>query len=523
MALDDIRVGGLPPPGAPADGARRCNSSMDCLVSGSESPKEECGIFGIFAPGEDVARITFFGLFALQHRGQESAGIAVSDGQTLNVHKAMGLVTQVFDEDTIRDLRGISAIGHTRYSTTGSSVLCNAQPLTSTSRVGDIAVAHNGNLVNTRELRAELQAEGCVFSTTNDSEVIAQFLAKLHTGCIEETLMTVMKRLQGAYSLVVLTPDKLVGARDPFGVRPLCLGRMNGRNWVLASESCAFMPIGAKYVREIEPGEVVVIDRDGQREFQAIPTARHATCLFEFIYFARPDSMLYNRSLHTVRRRMGHELAAEHPTPGAQVVIPVPDTSIPAAIGYAEAARIPYGEGVIKNRYIQRTFIQPSQRMRDMGARMKYTPLKDTLAGKRVVMVDDSIVRGTTTGKLVKMLFDAGALEVHVRITAPPVKYPCYYGIDMANQDELVAARHSVEQIRQMIGATTLGYLSLDGNMRAVGMHKDKFCRACFDGRYPIAVPQDIKLSKLMLERQRNALGPEHCEGGPDDGSPDAG
>ncbi|HZT42014.1 MAG TPA: amidophosphoribosyltransferase [Chthonomonadaceae bacterium] len=487
-----------------------------------EGPKEECGVFGLFAPGEEVARITFFGLFALQHRGQESAGIAVSDGRRIRVHKDMGLVTQVFDEDVIQSLEGISAIGHTRYSTTGSSVLCNAQPIAGASRVGDIAVAHNGNLVNTHPLRCELEAEGCTFETTNDSEVIAKLLTTTHTGCIEETVRQTMQRLEGAYSLVILTPDKLIGVRDPYGIRPLCLGRINGSHYVLASESCALVPVGAQYIREVEPGEVIVIDRDGQHEFQAVPTRRHATCLFEFIYFARPDSMLYNRSLHQARRRMGHELAREHPVPNAHVVIPVPDTSIPAAIGYAEASRIPYGEGVIKNRYIQRTFIQPSQRMRDMGARMKYTPLKDTLAGKKVVMVDDSIVRGTTTGKLVRMLFEAGAEEVHVRITAPPVRHPCYYGIDMANQEELVAARLSVEEIRQLIGATSLGYLSLEGVVRAVGMHKDNFCRACFDGKYPITVPQDVRVSKLMLERFRNVAEPEHREGGPDDGSPDA-
>lgn len=487
-----------------------------------DNPKEECGVFGIFAPGEEVARITFFGLFALQHRGQESAGIAVSDGKSIRVHKAMGLVTQVFQEEVIQSLGGISAIGHTRYSTTGSSVLCNAQPLSSTSRVGDIAVAHNGNLVNTRTLREELQAEGCTFETTNDSEVIAQLLAKLHTGCIEETVKQAMLRLEGAYSLVILTPDKIVGVRDPYGIRPLCIGRINGSKYVLASESCALGPVGAQYIREVEPGEVIVIDRDGMEEFQAVPTAKHATCLFEFIYFARPDSMLYNRSLHQARRRMGHELAREHPTPGAHVVIPVPDTSIPAAIGYSEASRIPYGEGVIKNRYIQRTFIQPSQRMRDLGARMKYTPLRDTLAGKKVVVVDDSIVRGTTTGKLVKMLFEAGALEVHVRITAPPVRHPCYYGIDMANQDELVAAKFSVEQIRKQIGATTLGYLSLEGVVRAIGLNKDKFCRACFDGKYPLTVPADVRVSKLMLEHKRDISDPSSNEGGPDDGSPDA-
>jgi amidophosphoribosyltransferase len=472
-----------------------------------EGPKEECGVFGIFAPGEDVARITFFGLFALQHRGQESAGIAVSDGHAIRIHKNMGLVTQVFDEESIQHLIGISAIGHTRYSTTGSSILCNAQPLAQTSRVGDIAVAHNGNLVNTAALREELLAEGCVFETTNDSEVIAHLLARSHEGCIEETVRNVMLRLEGAYSLVVLTPNQLVGVRDPYGIRPLCLGRINGSKYVLASESCALGPVGAAFLREVEPGEVIVIDRDGQHEFQAVPMKRHATCLFEFIYFARPDTMLYHRTLHQARRRMGHELAKEHPAWGADVVIPVPDTSVPAAIGYAEASRIPYGEGIIKNRYIQRTFIQPSQRMRDLGARMKYTPLRETLEGKRVVVIDDSIVRGTTTDKLVRMLFEAGAREVHVRITAPPVKNPCYYGIDMANQSELVAARHSVEEIRQLIGATTLGYLSLEGVVRAIGMGKDKFCRACFDGKYPIPVPPELRLSKMMLEPQKEPVG----------------
>ena len=483
-----------------------------------DTPKEECGVFGIFAPGEEVSRITFFGLFALQHRGQESAGIAVSDGRRLQIHKGMGLVTQVFDEDTIKDLKGISAIGHTRYSTTGSSILCNAQPLTCLSRVGDISVAHNGNLVNTTALRRELQEEGVKFETTNDSEVIAQLLAKYHQGCIEETMKQVMQRLQGAYSLVVLTGDQVVGARDPYGIRPLCMGLINGEHYVLASESCAFVPTGAEYLREVEPGEVIVIDRDGQREFQAIPTVRHATCLLEFIYFARPDSMLYNHSLHQARRRMGQQLAKEFPCPEGHVVIPVPDTGVPAAIGFAEASRIPFGEGIIKSRYIQRTFIQPSQRMRDLGARMKYTPLRETLAGKKVIMVDDTIVRGTTTGKLVKMLYDAGAKEVHVRITAPPVKHPCYYGIDMANQDELIAAKKSVEDIRRHIGAASLGYLSMDGVMKAIGMGKENFCRACFDGKYPIPVPQDVRNTKLMLEHKRHVE-----EGGPDDGSPETG
>jgi amidophosphoribosyltransferase len=311
--------------------------------------------------------------------------------------------------------------------------------------------------------------------------------------------------------------------RDPSGIRPLCLGRINGHHYVLASETCALNVVGAQFIREVEPGEMVIIDDDGLREVQAVPVQRHATCLFEFIYFARPDSHMYGKTIHMARRRMGHELAKEHPCPDAHIVVPIPDSAIPAALGFAEAARIPYSEGVVKNRYIQRTFIQPDQRMRDLGARMKYTPLKEALAGKKIVMVDDSIVRGTTTGKLVGMMFEAGALEVHVRITAPPVRHPCFYGIDMANQKELVAATHSVEEIRKLIGATSLGYLSLEGVVRAIGMHKDKFCRACFDGKYPIPIPREVQMTKLMLEERRDVLDPSHLEGGPDDGSPDAG
>lgn len=468
-----------------------------------ESPKEECGVIGVYGRGEDVARIGYFGLFALQHRGQESAGLAVSDGERIHVHKDMGLVTQVFDEETLQDLQGHLAIGHTRYSTTGSSVIRNAQPLCCTSVVGDVAVAHNGNLVNTAPLREYLEVQGVRFETTNDSEVIAQLLAHHHTDSIEDAVAAMMQKLEGAYSLTILTRDKLIGVRDPHGVRPLSIGRRSNGTWVLSSETCAFDPIGAKFVREVEPGEMVVIDDEGLREIQAVPTARHAMCLFEFIYFARPDSQMYGKTLHAARQRMGHELAREHPCPDAHVVVPIPDSAIPAALGFAQAARIPYAEGVVKNRYIQRTFIQPDQRMRELGARMKYTPLREALAGKKIVMVDDSIVRGTTTGKLVRMLFDAGAAEVHVRISAPPVRHPCFYGIDMANQNELVAYKHTVEEIRKMIGATSLGFLSLKGVVRAVGLGKDKFCRACFDGDYPIAVPPDVKVTKLMLEDVR--------------------
>ncbi|MEP6753862.1 MAG: amidophosphoribosyltransferase [Chthonomonadales bacterium] len=466
----------------------------------SDAPKEECGVFGIYAPGEDVARLSYFGLFALQHRGQESAGVAVSDGTRIKIHKEMGLVTQVFSEETLAGLTGHIAIGHTRYSTTGSSEVRNAQPLYCTSVSGGIAVAHNGNLINTAELYAELLEQGVKFEGTNDSEMISLLLSKYYTGDIEAAVKQLMTRLRGAYSLAIMTHDTLVGVRDSMGIRPLCVGRLESGRYVLASETCALNVIGAEFIQDVEPGQMVIIDQNGMREARAIPQEGNATCLFEFIYFARPDSEMYGRSLHSARRRMGYELAKEHPCPDAHLVIPIPDSAVPAALGYAEYTHIPFGEGVIKNRYIQRTFIQPDQRMRDLGARMKYTPLREGLAGKKIVMVDDSIVRGTTTGKLVKMLFDAGAAEVHVRISAPPVKHPCFYGIDMANQKDLVAFKNSVEKIRKMIGATSLGFLSLGGVVRAVGVSKNKFCRACFDGKYPIEVPEELRLSKEMLE-----------------------
>jgi len=481
------------------------NPSLWDPAADDDAPHEECGVFGIYAPGEDVARLTYFGLFALQHRGQESAGIMVSDGSHVKWYKEMGLVTQIFDERTLSQLQGYIAIGHTRYSTTGSSVLRNAQPLHCAWGDGTVAVAHNGNLINTEELRAEMEAEGVPFETTNDSEVIARMIATQQDKTLADAVAHTMGRLRGAYSVAVLTEDALIGIRDPYGVRPLCLGLLDNKHYVLASETCALETIGAAYVREIEPGEMVIIDKDGLHERQAVPLAQHATCLFEFIYFARPDSAMYGRGLHDCRRRMGQELFREHPVPGAHMVMPIPDAATPAAIGFAEASGIPYGEGVVKNRYIQRTFIQPNQRMREAGVRMKLMPIKEALAGKRVVMVDDSIVRGTTTGQVVKRLFDAGAAEVHVRITAPPVQYPCFYGIDMANQEDLVAAKHTVEEIRQMIGATTLGYLSLGGVAKAIGIHKDKFCRACFDGKYPIEIPPHVRVSKFALEMPVNA------------------
>ena len=470
-----------------------------------DTPREECGVFGIYAPGEDVAKLTFYGLFALQHRGQESAGIMVSDGHHIKWYKEMGLVTQIFDERTLSQLQGHIAIGHTRYSTTGSSVLRNAQPLHCAWGDGTVAIAHNGNLINTEELRAEMEAQGVPFGTTNDSEVIARMIATQQDKTLEDAIAHTMTRLRGAYSVAILTEEALIGIRDAYGVRPLCLGLLDNKHYVLASETCALETIGAAYVREVEPGEMIIIDKNGMRCRQALPLERHATCLFEFIYFARPDSAMYGCGLHDCRRRMGQELAREHPAAGCHLVMPIPDAATPAAIGYAEASGIPYGEGVVKNRYIQRTFIQPDQRMREAGVRMKLMPIKEALAGKRVVMVDDSIVRGTTTGQVVKRLFDAGAAEVHVRITAPPVQYPCFYGIDMANQEDLVAAKHSIEDIRQMIGATSLGYLSLNGVAKAIGIKKDKFCRACFDGIYPIEIPAHVRVSKFALEMPVNA------------------
>lgn len=465
-----------------------------------DSPHEECGVFGVYAEGEDVARLTYFGLFALQHRGQESAGMAVSDGTKMRTFKDMGLVTQVFDEHILKDMRGHISIGHTRYSTTGSSVLRNAQPVVCESSFGTIAIAHNGNLINTAELRAELEAQEQEFESTSDTEVIARMIARSSAPTIEEAIEETMRRISGAYSLLVLTEDKLIGIRDPHGIRPLCLGSLNGSDYILSSETCAINLVGGRFMHEVEPGEMVVIDKSGVKERQVVPVSHHAMCIFELIYFARPDSLMYGKRVHQARARMGHELAEEYPVPDAHLVMPIPDTGTPAAIGFAQASRIPYGEGVIKNRYVHRTFIEPDQRMRELGVKMKFSPLRENLAGKKIVMVEDSIVRGTTTGPTIKMLRDAGAREVHVRISSPPIKYPCFYGIDMAKRKELIAAMKSVDEIRDHIGADSLGYLSIAGLVRAIGLKRDKFCLACFDGKYPIDIPEDIRCSKFALE-----------------------
>ncbi len=476
-------------------------SSPSCseLFRDPDEMHHECGVFGVFGEGLDVARLTYFGLFTLQHRGQESAGIAVSDGEEVVIHKQMGLVNQIFDEATLSRLKGHLAVGHVRYSTTGSSILRNAQPILIGDHELSLALAHNGNLVNSGELREQLERKGMRFNATSDSEVIARLLHRelAYHAPIEEAMATVMRQIVGAYSLVVMTESELIAARDPHGLHPLCLGRLNGHGYVVASETCALNAVGAKLVREIDPGEVCIIDEDGLRWHQAVESPRSAMCIFETIYFARPDSHIFGRSLHEARRRMGEVLAQEHPA-AADVVIPVPDTGTPGAIGYAAVSHLPFDMGLVKSRYIQRTFIQPDQRQRDMGAKLKYTPIPETLAGRRVVVVDDSIVRGTTTRKLVALLRDAGAREVHLRIFSPPIKWPCFYGIDMATRDELVAATHTVEEVRDLCGADSLGYLSTQGLAKALGVSAKHFCWACLTGQYPIPVPRELREVKKL-------------------------
>jgi amidophosphoribosyltransferase len=456
-----------------------------------------CGVFGVHAPGRDVARLSYFGLFALQHRGQESAGIAVADEGRLTVLRDMGLVAQVFTEQKLRGLRGQVAIAHTRYSTTGSTHWANAQPIVQHGRARTVALGHNGNLTNTSELRAELVEQGVRLHSTSDTEVIAALIARDERP-LEEAVSATMARIEGAFSAVLLSEGKLVGFRDPDGIRPLALGRLDG-DTVLASESCAFDLLGAELERELAPGELVIVDDEGCRTMQAVePKAGGALCIFEFIYFARPDSKLRGVELHGARLRMGERLAAEAPVE-ADVVMGVPDSGTPAAIGFSRATGIPFSEGLIKNRYVGRTFIQPDQALREHGIRSKFNPLAE-VSGKRVVVVDDSIVRGSTTRQIVGMLFEAGALEVHVRISSPPILSPCFYGIDMADEDELVAASRTVEEVRELIGATTLAYLSLDGLQDATRRPEGTFCRACLTRSYPTRIPEDLRLAKLRFE-----------------------
>jgi len=465
--------------------------------------REACGVFGIHGPGEDVSRLTYFGLFALQHRGQESAGIAVSDGRGIDVFREMGLVSQIFDEDALARLRGDLAIGHTRYSTMGSTTLANSQPMVAEWRGGKIALAHNGNLVNAMELRQELEEAGERLEATSDSEVMLRMVAREAgpAGGVEKAVAACMPRWLGAYSLTILTKDAVMAVRDPYGVRPLCIGRLNGKAHVFASESCALGVIGAEFVREVEPGELVVADKNGLRSHMVVNSPRHALCVFEYIYMARPDSQIGERLCYEARRGLGRQLADDCPAE-AEVVIPVPATGWPAAIGYAERSGLPFGEGLIRNWYVPRTFIQPDQRLRELGVRVKLNPLKEALKGRRVVMVDDSIVRGTTKRGIVKMIREAGAKAVHVRISAPPYRWPCYYGVDTSNRSELIGARCSVEQIREAIGADSLGYQTVQGLLKGLGISRRKLCLACFTGRYPIPIPKDVKLSKLDLEER---------------------
>ncbi|MFT7579741.1 MAG: amidophosphoribosyltransferase [Myxococcota bacterium] len=470
-----------------------------------KGPKEACGVFGIYAPEADVARLTFFALYALQHRGQESAGIAVSDptiGGEVRIHKGMGLVTQVFKETDLAPLQGAHAIGHTRYSTTGASTLKNAQPYVIHTMFGPLAVAHNGNLTNAKDLRRRLWERGVGLSSESDSEVITQLLAGPSTdgnrdsASWETRITQFMSVAEGAYSLVILTQGAVYAVRDPLGLRPLCLGQLEGdagRGWVVASESCAFGTIGARFVREVAPGEIVRLDAEGLHATMAeVPSKDPALCVFEYVYFARPDSLYEGQMIHQVRQRLGEQLAAEAPAPGADLVIPVPDSSLPAAIGYAKAAGLPYGEGLMKNRYIGRTFIAPSEALRQAGVRLKFNPLTHNLAGKRIVMVDDSIVRGNTSRQIVQLLRDAGAAEVHVRVSSPPVRHPCFMGVDMATYEELIGHRLTVPEIAAHIGADSLAYLSQDGMMRAVRQGAAEgcgHCSACFTGKYPLKVP----------------------------------
>jgi amidophosphoribosyltransferase len=454
-----------------------------------------CGVFGVYAAERDVARLAYFGLFALQHRGQESAGIAVSEQGRLTALRDLGLVTQVFDEQKLHGLQGQVAIGHTRYSTTGSSQWSNAQPLVQHGSKRTVALGHNGNLVNVTELRDELQEAGITLRATSDSEVIAALIAN-DEAPLEEAVANAMQRLEGAYSIVALAEGKLVAFRDPHGFRPLVLGRIHD-DWVVASETCALDLVGAEFVRDVERGEAIVIDGGELTSVQAVePASAGAMCVFEFFYLARPDTRLAGIEVHGARVRMGERLAKEAPV-DADLVLPIPDSGTPAAIGFSRALGIPFSEGLIKNRYIQRTFIQPDQELRRLGVRLKFNPLAE-VAGQRVVVVDDSIVRGNTTQQIVQMLFDAGASEVHVRISSPPVIGQCFYGIDLADPAEMVASARTVEEVRQYIGATSLAYISHDGLVEATRRPESELCRACLTGEYPTAVPAEH--AKLRFE-----------------------
>ena len=467
-----------------------------------DHPKDECGVVAVYSPKGEASHVAHVGLFALQHRGQESAGIAASDGRSVRLHRGLGLVPQVFRSIELQALPGVMAIGHTRYSTTGSNLQSNAQPFLVQGVNGHLALGHNGNVINPLGLQQRLQTQwGCQFTSSTDSEAIAYLLANAPGPNWEERIAYCMRTLQGAYSAVSLAPDAVMGFRDPLGIRPLCLGELDG-GWVMASESCALDHLGARFLRELEPGEAVIIDGNGLRSsICATNSARRALCLFEYIYLARPDSVLGDRLVYSARKDMGERLAREHPAT-ADVVIGVPDSATAAAVGYAQASGIPYSDGLIKNRYVGRTFMEPDQRLRDSGVRLKFNPLPEVVRNKRVALVDDSIVRGTTTPHLVALVRRAGATEVHMRVCSPPIRWPCYLGVDMSTREELIASRKTEAEICQFIGADSLGYLSTDGLLDVVDGSKGGYCDACFTGRYP--VPVQLELSdKLVLETPR--------------------
>ncbi|MCO5223749.1 MAG: amidophosphoribosyltransferase [Thermomicrobiales bacterium] len=461
-----------------------------------DKPHEECGVFGIYAPGLDVSRVTFFGLFALQHRGQESAGIAATDGGQIGVRRNLGLVAQAFDEDDIESLPGHAAIGHTRYSTAGSTLQCNAGPMYVETELGPIAIAHNGNLTNAVQLRQEMEQAGEEFVTTTDSEVLARMIALANGNTIAEKIRNAMPKMIGAFSLAVLTTNELFAVRDGIGVRPLCIGKLD-QGYVVASESCALMTIGAEFIREVEPGEIIRIDATSCESLGVVTDRPPALCLLELVYFARPDSQLMGERLHMMRQNMGRQLWREAPV-DADVVVGLPDSATPAAIGYARESGIPYSEALIKNRYIGRTFIQPNQQMRQQAVRLKFNVLPEVVEGKRVVLVDDTIVRGTTSRPIVDLVRSAGAKEVHMRVHAPAIMWPCYLGVDLAKREELIAARMTIPEIAQHIGVDSLEYLSLEGLMDAIGKGNNRFCHACMTGHYPVKTFSN--LDKLALE-----------------------
>lgn len=450
--------------------------------------KDECGVFGIYAPNEDVAALTYYGLYALQHRGQESAGIAVSDGNKIELYKNTGLVSEVFNEDILNKFSGKMAVGHVRYCIKGDSNIMNAQPLLFNYLQGQIALAHNGNLTNANHWRHNLQTTGSVFQTKSDTEVFANLIARYSQSPIEEAVMKCMIDLKGAYSLILMTSNKLIGIRDPYGIRPLCLGQLGKGGYVLASETCALDIVGAKFIRDVEPGEIITIDKTGYKSYKVPRSDVKALCSFEYVYLARPDSIMDGKCVNVVRKNMGRILAQENKVE-ADLVVPIPDSGITSAFGYAEGSGIPLAEGLVKNRYVGRTFIKPSQGFRELGVRLKLNPIRPVIKGKDLILVDDSLVRGTTSKKLISQLKEAGAKKVHLVISSPPVLHPCYYGIDIVTRDELIAAQNPIEEIRKHIGADTLKYISLSGLKKAIGENDDfGLCHACFDGEYPVEI-----------------------------------